>query len=321
MRRKLLCFIMALAIMLCVAKPVEVYAASSTTTKTSTTAKTSSTTKATSSTTTGTKTQTTTSVIKNKVGTKTWKTQKIVKEFNRGGKKIYGEIYRPVGEGQFPGIIIAHGFNSNCGYARDFAQQLAKNGVVAYIFDFIGGGYNVKSGGNMTEMSMRTEAADFNVVFNGIRSLNYVDEKRMFVMGESMGGYVATYIAGTRPNDVKGLIAFCPAYSLSGEGCEILLKYNLVPSVIPFMGAVVGRKFIQDLVGLDIYKTMANFNGKAVIAHGTNDNIVPISYSEKAIKTMKNAKLVRISGAGHGLAENSQARAAALNLIKELSNK
>ena len=66
---------------------------------------------------------------------------------------------------------------------------------------------------------------------------------------------------------------------------------------------------------------MANFNGKAVIAHGTNDYVVPISYSERAVKTMKNAKLVRISGAEHGLAENAQARAAALNLIKELSNK
>ena len=140
-------------------------------------------------------------------------------------------------------------------------------------------------------------------------------------MGESMGGYVATYIAGTRPNDVKGLIAFCPAYSLSGEGYELLLKYNMIPDVIPFLGAVIGRKFIQDLVGLDIYKVMANFNGKAVIAHGTNDYVVPISYSERAVKTMKNAKLVRISGAEHGLAENAQARAAALNLIKELSNK
>ena len=88
-----------------------------------------------------------------------------------------------------------------------------------------------------------------------------------------------------------------------------------------FLGAVVGRKFFQDLVGLDIYKVMTNFKGKAVIAHSTKDNIVPISYSEKAVKTMKNAKLVRISGGEHSIIGNSQARAAALNLIKELSNK
>ena len=326
MRRRLLCFIMALAIMLCVGNPMEVYAASGTaTTKTSTsTTKTSTSTTKTSSTTTktsSTTTKTSSTATKTKVGEKTWKTQKIVKEFKRGGKKIYGEIYRPVGDGPFPGIVIAHGFNANCGYARDFAQELAKNGVVAYIFDFTGGGNNVKSDGNMTEMSMLTEAADFNVVFNGIRSLSYVDEKRMFVMGESMGGFVATYIAGTRPNDVKGLINFCPAYSLSGEGYEMLLKFNLIPDVIPFLGAVVGRKFIQDLVGLDIYKVMANYKGKTVIAHGTGDYVVPISYSEKAVKVMSNAKLVRISGEQHSLIGNSQARAAALNLIKELSNK
>ena len=329
MRRRLLCFIMALAIMLCVGNPIEVYAASSSTsTKTSsstakasttTTTKTDSATKTTGSTSSKT-TAATTAVTKTKVGEKTWKTQKIVKEFKRNGNKIYGEIYRPVGDGPFPGIIICHGFNANCGYAREFAQYLATKGVVAYIFDFIGGGTNVKSGGSTTNMSVLTEAQDFNVAFNGIRSLSYVDETRMFVMGESQGGFVATYIAGTRSKDIKGLIALYPAYNLGGD-YTWMIKMGLIPEKMNFLGMTVGRKYFEDLSKVNIYKTMTNFTGKTVIIHGTADNLVPISGSEQAVKTMKNAKLVKVKGGQHGFGVNSTVRNEAYNLIKELSNK
>lgn len=37
-----------------------------------------------------------------------------------------------------------------------------------------------------------------------------------------------------------------------------------------------------------------------MIIHGTSDNIVPISYSERAVTTFPNARLVVIDGAGHG---------------------
>ncbi len=324
-KSRILCFGVAFSLLFAQAS-VESYAANSTTSKsnTATSSSTSTTTKS-STTTSGstsktTTTTTTTTTTKNKVGTKTWKTQKIVKEFKRNGNKIYGEIYRPVGDGKFPGIVICHGFNSNCGYAREFAQYLATKGVVAYIFDFIGGGTNVKSGGNTTDMSVLTEAQDFNVVFNGIRSLSYVDETRMFVMGESQGGYVATYIAGTRPKDIKGLIALYPAYNLGGD-YTWMLQWGLIPEKMNFLGMTVGRKYFEDLSKVDIYKTMANFTGKTVIIHGTADYLVPISGSEQAVKTMKNAKLVKVQGGEHGFGVNSTVRTEAYNLIKELSNK
>lgn len=258
---------------------------------------------------------------KTKVGDKKWATKKEIKNYKRNNKKIYAEIYRPVGDGPFPGIVIAHGLNSNCDYARDFAKQLAENGVVACIFDFQGGGASSRSEGNMADMSALSEAADFKVVFKAVKSYKYVDDTRMFVMGNSMGGFVATYIAGTMSKDIKGLIAMYPAYNMGGEGVKLMLRFNLIPEHATFMGMTIGRKFFIDLATVDIGRIMAKFQGKAVIIHGTNDEAVPISYSQKAVKTMKNAKLVTVNGGRHGFGMNNTVRTETLKLLKELCNK
>ena len=312
--KKLLCGALVAALLL--GGKVDASAATNKTTNTTTTTKSSTTTKGTTTSTTTTKTTT-----KTKVGDKKWQTKKEIKTYQRNGKKIYGELYRPVGDGPFPGIVIAHGLNANCDYARDFARVLAENGVVAYIFDFQGGGVNSRSGGNITEMSVLTEAADFKVVFNAVKNLSYVDETRMFVMGESMGGFVSTYIAGTMSKDIKGLIALYPAYNLGGEGVKMMVKYNLVPEKMSFLGVTLGRKFFTDLATVDIYSAMANFKGKAVLIHGTKDEIVPISCSQQAVKKMKNAKLVTVNGGGHGFGMTTTVRNETLKLLKELCNK
>ena len=343
MKKRLLCSVLAL-MLLCgcgrqtvVAETVEVsatvYDASGSTSAQSGKVTAAKNTKATQTSSTSTKSKTTTiatkstttttpksntASVKNKVGEKKWNTKMEVKSYYRNGKKIYGEIYRPVGNGQFPALVICHGLNGSCGYAREMAKYFAENGVVTYIFDFIGGSLYNKSEGSMTEMSMLTEAADFNVVFNAISALSYVDKTRMFVMGESAGGYVATYIAGTRPNDVKGLITLYPAYNLPGASLKMYLPF--IPSRMELYGCVLGRKFFEDLTKVDIYKVMANFNGKTVIIHGTSDDLVPVSYSEKAVKTMKNAKLVKVAGGKHGFGGTATVRTEALKLMKEVAN-
>lgn len=255
------------------------------------------------------------------VGEKKWETRMDVLELSRDGKKIYGELYRPVGDGLFPGVVIAHGFNGTCNFAREAAKEFAQNGVVAYIFDFIGGGDYVSSEGSTMEMSVLTEAADFNIAFDTVRALDYVDENRMFVMGESQGGYVATYIAGTRPDDVIGLIALYPAYNLPSTPLIFYLIFGKIPEQSTFLGCTISRKYYEDLAKVDIYKLMKKFKGKTVIIHGDADELVPISYSEKAVEVMKDAKLVTLPGADHGFGGNSTVRSEALKLMAEQANK
>ena len=49
---------------------------------------------------------------------------------------------------------------------------------------------------------------------------------------------------------------------------------------------------------------MENYPGDVLIFHGTADNIVPISYSERAVTAFPSAELVTIEGAGHGFRGN-----------------
>ncbi len=140
-----------------------------------------------------------------------------VLNFERDGKKIYGELYLPAGDGPFPAVIMAHGFGGQCAHNRPYAEVFAQNGIAAYIFDFIGGGNDVQSGGSTTEMSVLTEAADMTVVLEGLAAMEQIDRKNIFLAGQSQGGFVASYIAGTQPEKVRGLVAIFPAYVLQDD--------------------------------------------------------------------------------------------------------
>ena len=240
-------------------------------------------------------------------------------EFLRDGKKIYGRIYLPEGDGPFPAAIMGHGFGANLSMMEGYAKSFAENGIAAYVFDFIGGGHDIKSDGKMTEMSVLTEAADMNTVLDGILALDIIDKNNIFAMGGSQGGFVATYIAGTRPEDIKGLIALYPAYVLqddarkrTGNGTEFFDTFSV-------MGNTISRLYDEDALSFDIYDIMKNYKGNALLIHGTADQIVPYSYSERAVDTLPSARLITIEGAGHGFGgkDDEYATRCAIDFVKE----
>ena len=243
-------------------------------------------------------------------------------EFYREGLKIYGKLFLPEGTGQFPAVILGHGFGGNLSYNESYARVFAENGIAAYTFDFIGGGYGIKSDGKMTEMSVLTEAADMSTVLDGISELPETDADNIFVMGESQGGFVASYIAATRPDDVRGLIALYPAYVLQDSAWEMTPDPNNIPETLNLMGMTIGRIYNEDAMSFDIYELLPNFNKNVLIIHGTRDSIAPISYSERAVEVFPSAELVKIDGAGHGFYGEDEDYAAelAVQFVKENLN-
>lgn len=242
-------------------------------------------------------------------------------EFTRNGKKIYGRLYLPKGDGPFPTAIMGHGFGANLSMMEGYAKSFAENGIAAYAFDFIGGGHGIKSDGRMTEMSVLTEAADMNVVLDGIRDIDLIDKNNIFAMGGSQGGFVATYIAGTRPDDVKGLIAFYPAYVLQDDARKRTKDGTEFFDTFAVMGNTISRLYDEDALSFDIYEVMKNFKGNALLIHGTADPVVPYSYSERAVDTLPSARLIIIEGAGHGFGgiDDEYATRCAIDFVKEES--
>ncbi len=235
-------------------------------------------------------------------------------DFSRDGKKIAGKLFMPCGTGKFPAVILGHGFGSNMSSCEWYAKAFAKEGIAAYIFDFIGGGNNIKSDGEMVEMSVLTEARDMSVVFDGIAELDGIDRKKMFVMGESQGGFVASYVAATRPDEILGLIALYPAYSIQADTRNRTPDINNIPETMNVMGKTLGRIYNYDAMSFDMYELMPNFTNKVLIIHGTADTLVPVSFSERAVSTFPDAELVTLEGAGHGFGGNDLRQAATLSV-------
>lgn len=241
-----------------------------------------------------------------------------VLNFEREGKKIYGELYLPAGDGPFPTVIIAHGFGGLSAQNQPYAEAFAQNGIAAYIFDFIGGGNDIQSDGATTEMSVLTEAADMAVVLDGLAALAKIDSNNIFLAGQSQGGFVASYIAGTQPEKVRGLVAIFPAYVLQDDARKRMEGREL-PETEEIMGLLLGKIYAEDATSFDIYDVIQNYPGPALLIHGTADQLVPIDYSRRAVEVFPSAELVEIEGAGHGFDRADEDRAINLSLefVKE----
>lgn len=227
-------------------------------------------------------------------------------EFVRDGRKIYGRLHLPETLStidRYPLVILCHGFGANMSETEPYAEKFAANGIAAFAFDFIGGGTDIRSDGQMTEMSVLTEASDLHLVIDELSRHALVDADFIFLMGQSQGGYVATYTAAEQMNrDVKirGLIACYPAYVLEEDARRRVDSAGCIPEKEQIFEYTVGSIYTQDALKMDIYDDMRYYTGDVLIMHGTEDPIVPLSCSEEALNCFPHAELIRIEGAVHG---------------------
>ena len=221
--------------------------------------------------------------------------------FQNGEKKIYAKMYLPAEEkDKYPAVVISHGFAGSSEDNVSRAELFASNGYVAVVFDFCGGGRASKSDGEMTEMSVLTEAEDLNAVIDGMLALDYVDASNFFLLGSSQGGFVSSYVAAHRPDDIKALALLFPAYSLQDDCWERHGSIENIPETESLMNNTLGAIYSQDAMSFDIYDVIGGYKGDVLICHGDKDDLVDLSYSERAVEVYEHAELKVIKGAGHG---------------------
>ena len=217
----------------------------------------------------------------------------------RNGHPIAGELCLPCGTPPLAAAILAHGFGDSMEGTRPLAQYLAGAGLAVYIFDFIGGSLHSRSGGAMTDMSVLTEADDFAAVLAAVRTHPLLKGCPFFLMGESQGGFVATYTAVRHP-EAAGLIALYPAYVLQDDARRRVAVPGYTPGVHHIMGCPVGACYERDALSFDIYDLMADCRMPVLLLHGTSDPIAPLAYSQRAADVLPQAVLHPLPGTGHG---------------------
>ena len=168
-------------------------------------------------------------------------------------KKICGELYIPDNSyDEFPLVVLSHGFANSMDNVRELGKTLCKIGFASFIYDFIGGGMNIKSDGQMTEMSVLTEAKDLNTVLDELIEDERINVDNIFLLGQSQGGFVSTYVASTR-DDIKGLIDYYPAFCIRDDAEKAYPNPNDVPDTYNVLGLRQWEKYIIWTLFLLIY--------------------------------------------------------------------
>lgn len=230
----------------------------------------------------------------------TYTTQELPAEVD--GHAIYGEIYIPDGAGEaMPAVIFSHGYGGTHSIGAPYAQALAEKGFVVYCYDFRGGSNASRSDGSPLEMSVFTEKADLEAVLSMLRSLDYVDKERIFLMGTSQGGMVSAMTGAAHLEEIRGMMLLYPAFCIPENARAQFETLESVPEQVSFFSwLTVGRRYVEDVWDYDVYGDVSSYEKDVLILHGSRDGIVDLSYSQRAAEEYPAAELKVIEGAGHG---------------------
>ena len=226
---------------------------------------------------------------------------------------ISGRVFRPDDDSNaFPAVIFSHGFGSNYRELMHHGSGFARNGIVCIFFDFCGGGLNSESDGDMLNMTLETEADDLVCVINHAILMPYVDTKKLYLIGESMGGMVSAMVARRLRSMIKGLILWYPAFVIVDDA-----KKRLKEGITDVMGIKISKDYDTVAVSVDLNDIQSGYLKPVLLIHGDKDEIVPIEYSIKAKQTYPDASMITISGAGHGFdgSDSDDARNASIEFI------
>ena len=143
--------------------------------------------------------------------------------------------------------------------------------------------------------------------------LNWVDfmvdrfgpDVKIILTGISMGASTVLMAAGTPlPPQVKGVLADCGFTSAKAIMCKVIRQINLPPRLLyPFarLGAKLFGRF--DLEATSPLEAVKKAAVPIIFFHGDDDAFVPCYMSQENFEACASRKqLIRIPGAGHGLA-------------------
>ncbi|MCD8316507.1 MAG: alpha/beta hydrolase [Eggerthellaceae bacterium] len=226
---------------------------------------------------------------------------------------IWGRLYLPQGDGPFPLLIYSHGLGNN--RFDVVPEDLARAGIALCVFDFCGGSPYSKSSGLTTEMSVMTEAEDLSAVLDFCKADGRFDKNRIYLSGNSQGGYVSTIVGIERQPEIRGIFLLCPAYLISALQNDAAAE--LFPDLaLGFAGIELGSRYIEDIPKYPIFEHLNELKRPVTIYHGTSDLIAPVHYSELAVEILPNAQLIQIPGARH--AHTHYASAISRDIIKKI---
>jgi len=200
------------------------------------------------------------------------------------------------------GIVMAHGYTgdkSEWGYFDHIAEELNKAGYNVLAFDFAGSG---ESGDEPLRIDRQVH--DLGVAKEYLESRN-VD--RVGLYGHSQGGLVCL----RNSDDIEAMFLTSPVTdSLADYANDRLtdkqqkeLEENGYWTKRREKGVrdtyVIDEEIIKQKENLDQDKLLSDVGCPVRIIHGTEDEVVPIQASRRAVQKLENADIREIDGLTH----------------------
>lgn len=241
--------------------------------------------------------------------------------YNDNNQKIYTKLYKPIRDKKVPIVVYSPGLGASYKACNNYAENLLEYGVASICIDFRGGSKNSKSDGKTTEMSIMTEYEDLSLIIKEVKKMDFVDNNKIIVMGSSQGG-VLSAMASIYDKDIRGAILLYPAFTLPDyinnrfpTDKDVLDEFAITSSI------TVGRNYVLDIRDLDMFDLIKQEEKQILLIHGSADDTVPVSVSQKASSLYKDSELYVIDGAGHGFnkSEAKQATSYIIDYFKKLN--
>ncbi|MGN1417481.1 MAG: alpha/beta hydrolase family protein [Oscillospiraceae bacterium] len=224
-----------------------------------------------------------------------------------GKNNIYGLIYLPEGVSErMPVVILSHGYNSSYSHVADMAEAIAEKGMAAYCYDFCGGSTISKSGGSSLDMSIATEQEDLRNVIRMIKDCDFSDNEKIFLYGESQGGFVSALTGAEMKDDIAGMALLYPAFCIPDNWLSKNAEDMTEP--VDFMGMKLSAEFRRGVPEYDVFKAVSAFDKPVLLLHGDSDSLVDISYSERLSEAFPDCCFEVYENEGHGFSPEARKR-------------
>ncbi len=193
-------------------------------------------------------------------------------------------------------ILIVHGFGGGV-YDLEYLSKMLELKTNYDVYTYTLPGHSGESTDKITykDWIKRSEEMMEFLIENKYKNIT--------VMGHSMGGMIATYLAGKYKKNVNKLVLIAPAFTVTGQKDE-KLDVKKVIKEFPKVYDQYGFKFLMAKVKklpINFYGEFLELNKKyqntpkdviapTLLIWGDDDQVVPLAYSNKLINKFKNAE-------------------------------
>jgi alpha-beta hydrolase superfamily lysophospholipase len=191
----------------------------------------------------------------------------------RKNLNLYYQSWQPT-QGPKAILLVVHGFAEHSGRYKNLVNYFVPKGYAVYSLDHRGHGKSEGQRGYVERFSYYL--ADLKIFFDIVRSKH--SDAKIFIVGHSMGGTIATAYAVHHQDEFDGLI-------LSGAGLKAAIS-------VPLALIILARTFslLLPKMGIAVFEASAISQDKAVVDAYVTDSLV---YRGK-IRARLGAELIRM---------------------------